>query len=269
MDDPFQIQRELRYGAPVCDQILAGRYFTIGYSWYFRQAKWTLEIVRRGGKEFAPDAFSKATRMNNFRADVRIPHRFRASLRAYKGNGFDRGHLVSSANGDLRHIENSETFLLSNMSPQNPDFNRQGWRKLEEAVRVLNARDDILEVYVLNCPFFDFRQQIALIGDKTDEYGINIPVPHGFVKSVLAEDRRGSLKLWTFLVPNEPVTKPLNDYLIKTYDAEQLIGGRFWDRITGQDIHKAKGGQKGWLEPMWELNSVPTPAPAPPIPPPR
>ena len=40
MNDPFQIQRELRYGAPVCDQILTGRYFTIGYSWHFRQAKW-------------------------------------------------------------------------------------------------------------------------------------------------------------------------------------------------------------------------------------
>ena len=47
MDNPFHIQRELRYGAPVCDEILIGRYFTIGYSWYFRQAKWTLEIINR------------------------------------------------------------------------------------------------------------------------------------------------------------------------------------------------------------------------------
>ena len=43
MNDPFQIQRELRYGAPVYDEILTGRFFTIGYSWYFRQAKWVLE----------------------------------------------------------------------------------------------------------------------------------------------------------------------------------------------------------------------------------
>lgn len=268
MNDPFQMQRELRYGAPVCDQILTGRYFTIGYSWYFRQAKWTLEIVRRGGKEFAPDVFSKATRLNNFRADVRIPHRFRASLRAYKKNGFDRGHLVSSANADLHEIGNSETFLLSNMSPQHPKFNQQGWRLLEDAVRLLNARDDILEVYVLNCPFFDFTQPIVMIGDKTDEFGINVPVPHGFVKSVLAENRRGGLSLWTFLIPNAPVSKPLKDYLIKTYDAEQLIGGRFWDRIAGQDMHKAKGGEKGWFEPMWDWKA-PKPAPAPPKPPQR
>ena len=38
----------------------------------------------------------------------------------------------------------------------------------------------------------------------------------------------------------QPVTKPLGDYLIKTYDAEQLIGGRFWDRASGGDMHDLK-----------------------------
>lgn len=239
-DDPFQMQRELRYGAPVCDQILTGRYFTIGYSWYFRQAKWTLEIVRRGGKEFIPEVFKKSERLDNFRADIRIPHRFRASLAAYKNSGYDRGHLVASSNAHLRSIENSETFLLSNMSPQTAQFNRQGWRVLEDAVRKLNERDDVLEVYVLNCPFFDFTKPMKMIGNKEDRFGINIPVPHGFVKSVLAEYRSGSLGLWTFLMPNEKLDKDIGDYLIKTYDAEQLIGGRFWDRISGNDIHSLK-----------------------------
>jgi endonuclease G, mitochondrial len=221
MNDPFLMQRELRYGYPVCDELLIGRYFTIGYSWYFRQAKWTLEIVSRGGNEFAPEAFTKAQRLNNFRADVRLPHRFRASLNAYKGNGYDRGHLVSSANATLSHIENSETFLLSNMSPQEPGFNQRIWKDLEEAVRELNARDDVLEVYVLNCPFFDFTKPLKLIGDKEDKYGINIPVPHGFVKSVLAEYRNGGLKLWTFLMENTKLMGKPGDYLVVTYDAEQ------------------------------------------------
>ncbi|MCL4671819.1 MAG: DNA/RNA non-specific endonuclease [Sphingomonadaceae bacterium] len=254
MDDPFQMQRELRYGAPVCDQLLVGRYFTIGYSWYFRQAKWTLEIVSQGGKEFAPAAFTKAERLDNFRADLRVPHRFRASLRAYSKSGYDRGHLVASANANLSDVRNSETFLLSNMSPQTADFNRQGWRKLEDAVRQLNAQDDVIEVYVLNCPYFDFMQPMKLIGDKDDAYGIKIPVPHGFIKSVLAEYRTGDLKLWTFKMPNAKIDKPLSDYLIKTYDAEQLIGGRFWDRVAGGDMHQAKGGDpKRPIEKMWKF----------------
>ena len=241
MDDPFQMQRELRYGAPVCDQILTGRYFSIGYSWYFRQAKWTLEIVNQGGKEFAPEVFDRVERLDNFRADVRIPYRFRASLEAFRGSGFDRGHLVASANSNLRHIENSETFLLSNMSPQHPDFNRKIWRKLEEKVRELNDRDDVLETYVLNCPFFDFTRDLVMIGDQDDEFGINIPVPHGFVKSVLVEFRSGRLDLWTFLMENRELEdEDFGRYLIVTYDAEQLIGGRFWDRASGGDMHDLK-----------------------------
>jgi len=245
MNDPFQIQRELRYGAPVCDEILVGRYFTIGYSWYFRQAKWVLEIVN-------PNAHFEweVERKDNFRADIRIPRRFRAGLKAYKGSGYDRGHLVGSANHDEREIQNSETFLLSNMSPQKPDLNRGLWRHLEAAVRELNDRDDILETYVLTCPVFYFDRKIETIGDDDDKYGIDVPIPHAFVKSVLAEDKRGRLKLWTFEMPNKKIHGELGDYLVVTYDAEQKVGGQFWDRIAGGDLHaqKSKPGK------MWKLD---------------
>ncbi|WP_299349814.1 DNA/RNA non-specific endonuclease [uncultured Shimia sp.] len=235
MNDPFQMQPELRYGAPVCDQILTGRYFTIGYSWYFRQSKWTLEIINRNDY-----LLTDVDRRDHFRADTRIPHRFRASLDAYRGSGFDRGHLVASANQDTQEIQNSETFLLSNMAPQVPNFNRRIWRELESKIRELNAREETLETYVLNCPVFYFGEAVETIGDADDEYGIYIPVPHAFVKSVLTEDIRGRLKLWTFEMKNQQLDGELEDYLVKTYDAEQLVGGRFWDRISGGDLHEQK-----------------------------
>ena len=245
MNNPFQIQRELRYGAPVCDEILTGRHFTIGYSWYFRQAKWVLEIINPLAKfEWEVD------RKDNFRADIRVPRRFRAGLKAYTRSGFDRGHLVSSANQDEIAIQNSETFLLSNMSPQKPDFNRRMWRNLESAVRKLNDQKNILETYVLTCPVFYFDQKIETIGDATDTHGIDVPVPHAFIKSVLAEDNRGRLKLWTFEMENKRLTGNLEDYLVVTYDAEQKVGGRFWDRVAGGDLHlhKRKPGK------MWKLD---------------
>jgi len=235
MNDAFQMQPELRYGAPVCDQILTGRYFTIGYSWYFRQAKWTLEIVNRN-----KHLLTEVERQDYFRADTRIPKRFRAGLEAYKGSGFDRGHLVASANQDIQEIQNSETFLLSNMSPQQKDFNRIIWNRLEGAIRDLNDREDVLETYVLTCPVFYFGETVNTIGDDSDDYGIDVPVPHAFVKSVLAEDKRGKLKLWTFEMKNEKLPGNLEDYLVSTYDAEQLVGGRFWGRISGGDLHKQK-----------------------------
>ena len=245
MNDPFQMQPELRYGAPVCDEILTGRYFTIGYSWYFRQAKWVLEIINRN--EFL---LTDVDRQNNFRADTRIPHRFRAGLEAYKGSGFDRGHLAASANQDVLVTQNSETFLLSNMSPQvGVGFNRGVWRKLEEAVRKLNDQDDINETYVLTAPLFYFEKEIKTIGDQNDEYGIDVPVPHSFVKSVLAEDKRGRLKLWTFEMENKVhEDTDLSNYLTNTYNVEQVLGGKFWTRVDGGILHKDKMNPRD----MWE-----------------
>lgn len=237
MNDPFQMQPELRYGAPVCDQLLTGRYFTIGYSWYFRQAKWTLEIINRERHLMNPD---EVQRLNNFRADTRIPERFRAGLKAYVSSGYDRGHLVGSANQNLRDLQNSETFLLSNMSPQNPAFNRAKWRELEMAVRRLDEREDVLETYVLTCPVFYFGKVIETIGDANHDFGIDVPVPHAFIKSVLIEDRKGRHLLWTFEMENRDLEGALGDYLVKTYDAEQIVGGRFWDRISGGDMHEMK-----------------------------
>ncbi len=236
MNDPFHIQRELRYGAPVCDEILVGRYFTIGYSWYFRQAKWVLEIVKPNA-EFAWET----ERGDVFRADVRIPPRFRAGLNAYRDSGYDRGHLAASGNHDELAIQNSETFLLSNMSPQVPGFNRGIWRKLETAVRDLNSRPDVLETYVLTAPIFFFDRKIETIGPDNEEYGIDVPVPHAFAKSILAEDARGRLKLWTFLMENkEGLSGELGDFLVSTYDVEQKMGGRLWDRVSGNDLHDQK-----------------------------
>ncbi len=244
MNDPFQIQRELRYGAPVCDEILTGRYFTIGYSWYFRQPKWVLEIVNPNAKfEW------EVKRKDSFRADVRLPRRFRAGLKAYKNSGYDRGHLVASANQDELAIQNSETFLLSNMSPQKPEFNRGLWRKLEIAIRALNNKSSILETYVLTAPLFYFDHKVETIGDDTEKYGIDVPIPHAFVKSVLAEDNKGRLKLWTFEMENKKLTGNLEDYLVVTYDVEQKVGGRFWSKVAGSDLHY----QKKKPRKMWEL----------------
>lgn len=246
INDPYQMQRELRYGAPVCDQILTGRYFTVGYSWYFRQAKWTLEIVNRG-RELATD-LPAVDRMDNFRADLRLPGRFRAGLGKYKGSGYDRGHLVASANANFGSIFNSETFLLSNMSPQHPDLNRRMWKDLEDATRQLDAQENILETYVLSCPVFFFNEPVRTLGREGDELGVAVPIPHAFVKSVLAEDDRGALHLWTFAMRNEKLSGKIEDYLINTYDAEELVGGRFWDRVAGGDIHEQKT-EKGK---MWD-----------------
>jgi endonuclease G len=238
MNDLPSLKRETRYGMPAADQILFNRHYVLGYSYYFRQAKWALEIVDSGKKDIE--------RIDNFRPDYRIPEIFRADLTDYRGSGYDRGHLVASANQNEIELQNSETFLLSNMSPQEKYFNRGIWRKLESAIRKLNEDEDIWETYIICGPVFYFDQPVESIGSGGDN-DVSIPIPNAYFKSVLTEDKRGKLKMWSFLMTNEESDKELKDFLVSTTLIEKLSGLVLWERLLGQKINK----EKNYVRPMW------------------
>lgn len=225
---------ETRYGCPSADQVLFNRFYTVGYSYYFRQAKWALEIVDPDKKDL-----EKVERLNNFRPDFRIPKRFRADLSDYSGTGFDRGHLVSSANLNDELIQNSETFLLSNMSPQTPAFNRNKWRQLEAAVRKLDSSPKVLETYVITGPMFDFDKKIKMIGHN-DKNGIKIPVPSHFFKCILTEELNGKIKMWSFEMKNASLSDELGDYIVSESYIERRAGLVLWGNLTGPEIDKEK-----------------------------
>ncbi len=232
------LRRETRYGVPTADQIICNRHYVIGYSYYFRQAKWALEIVD-------PDK-TDVERADNFRPDYRVPEIFRADLADYENSGFDRGHLVASANQVETELQNSETFLLSNMSPQEPKFNRKIWKKLEKAVRDLDKHPDVFETYVICGPIFDFGKPVTTIG-ATDDNGVTLPVPHSYFKSVLTENKKGVLKMWSFIIPNKASTKPLKDFLVPTTRIEKMSGLFLWERLVGKKIDREKNrARKMW-----------------------
>lgn len=228
---------QTRYGMPAADQILINRHYVVGYSYYFRQAKWALEIVD-------PDHLD-VERSDSFRPDYRIPSMFRADLVDYEGSGFDRGHLVASANQRETELQNSETFLLSNMSPQAPQFNRGIWKDLESEVRRLNGQTKrngekkILETYVICGPVFYFDKPVQSIG-AGDDNEVSIPIPNAYFKSILAENDRGTLNMWSFLLPNEPSDEPLESFRVSTTKIEQYTGIQLWDRLQGVKIEREK-----------------------------
>ncbi|MGI9570931.1 MAG: DNA/RNA non-specific endonuclease [Desulfobulbia bacterium] len=241
MLDLCSVKPEIRYGCPASDQILINRFFTVGYSYYFRQAKWALELVDPDKKDL-----DEVDRLNNFRPDFRVPKRFRADLSDYSGSGFDRGHLVASANQNDENIQNSETFLLSNMSPQTPNFNRQKWRELESVVRRLDEKSNVLETYVITGPIFDFGRSIELIGED-DSNGVRVPVPSHFYKCILTEEKNGKLKMWAFEMENTSLNDDLKDYRVSTSYIEQRAGISLWDNLTGPEIEK----EKNKIRAMW------------------
>lgn len=230
MFDLPSLRKDTRYGMPAADQVMFNRYFVVGYSYYFRQAKWVLELV---------DPDEGVDRHDNFRPDFRVPPMFRADLADYAGSGYDRGHLVASANQREQAIQNSETFLLSNMSPQAPGFNRRIWRDLEEAVRRLQNKQRIYETYVVSGPVFYFDRAVEVIG-ASDDNGVSIPIPHAYFKSILAENDKGSLQMWSFLLDNEGSDRPLSEFRVPTTEVERKAGIQLWPRLMGPEITREK-----------------------------
>lgn len=238
MVDTPSLRRETRYGMPAADQILVNRHYVLGYSYYFRQAKWALEIVDTEKIDIE--------RVETFRPDYRIPEQFRTDLVDYRNSGYDRGHLVSSANQSESLLQNSETFLLSNMSPQKPQFNRGVWKRLETAIRELNARSNIFETYVICGPIFDFDTPVARIGTE-DRNNVSLPVPNAYFKSVLTENNKGKLYLWSFILPNQESDKELSEFLVPTVLVEQMSGIFLWERLLGKTIQR----EKSKVRKMW------------------
>lgn len=74
-------------------------------------------------------------RVNSVRPDFRLAAKERAVLRDYARSGYDRGHLVSPSADSFSPESQEDTFLLSNMIPQDPDNNRHLHEGIESAVR--------------------------------------------------------------------------------------------------------------------------------------
>jgi endonuclease G, mitochondrial len=237
----LNIKRETRYGLPNADQILYNRHYVLGYSYYFRQAKWALEIVD-------PDSTDQE-RADNFRSDYRIPERFRADKDVYEGSGYNRGHLVASANQLETQIQNSETFLLSNMCPQKPRFNSGIWKKLEGAVRKLDDQKNVLETYVISGPLFYFDEEVIMMGDDKENISVTLPIPHAFFKSILVEKNTGTINMWSFIIPNKSTNKPLEEFLVETSKVEKISGLFLWETLLGTKMIK----KKNRISKMWKL----------------
>lgn len=80
------------------------------------------------------EAAEKTPRTGSFHDEKRVPQKFRVHSDDYTDSRYDRGHLAPA--GDFGDVESQkETFSMANVVPQDPNFNRYGWREIEEKVR--------------------------------------------------------------------------------------------------------------------------------------
>ena len=87
-------------------------------------------------------------RQNDFRPDDSLPSNwYRVKPSDYSRSGYDRGHIVPSADRTAKIQDNSATFLMTNIIPQTAENNRGAWRELEEYCRSLIRQGK--ELYII------------------------------------------------------------------------------------------------------------------------
>ena len=95
-----------------------------------------------------------ADRSDDFRPDEELPEAWYGVKKAdyqYNKYGFDRGHICPSADRTATKLDNSMTFLMTNMVPQSPDNNRVIWMHFENYERELVNKGN--EVYIIAGPY--------------------------------------------------------------------------------------------------------------------
>jgi len=127
------------------DEVVKHAYYTLSYSEQDEQAEWVYYELNSNQLN------SDISRSNNFRKDPYITTSS-AQLYDYKGSGYDRGHLAPA--GDMKYSSTamSESFYMSNMSPQAASFNRGIWKKIEKQFRDWSLKYG--ELVIITGPIF-------------------------------------------------------------------------------------------------------------------
>lgn len=187
--------------------LITHSHFSLSYVEDHEQAEWVYyklnPILLKGSSK----------RTNNFRVDLKVKTGS-AEISDYKKSGYDRGHLAPAADMKFSKISMSESFFMSNMSPQKPSFNRGGWKKLESLVRFW-AEDS--EIHIVTGGILN--KSLNKIG------GNRVSVPDYFYKIIFDTH---DCKMIGFVMPNKKITHELESYIKTIDEIENLTGIDFF-----------------------------------------
>lgn len=192
------------------DIIIEHTGFSLLYNEKHEQANWVAyELTKE-------ECFGTFKRSNKFVCDPKVVT-YTANNDDYKGTNYDRGHLAPSA--DMTWSSNSmkESFYYSNISPQEPGFNRGIWKRLEEKVR--NWAIENKSLFIVTGP---------VLSDNLLSIGSNkVSVPKYFYKVIL-DNTEPSVKGIAFIMPNSSSSLSLEYYAVSIDSVEKLTNIDFF-----------------------------------------
>ncbi len=158
----------------------------------------------------------------------------------YSRSGYDRGHLAPAGDFKFSQRLTRESFYMSNISPQAPQFNRGIWKELEDQVRAWARRDRGL--YVVTGPVL--KKGLETIGRQNE-----VAVPEQFYKVILYCNSP-KIRMIGFLMNNEPSNEPLRSFVVPVDQIERLTGIDFFPFISDDLERKLESTQEvdAWFD---------------------
>lgn len=159
-------------------------------------------------------------RTNKFKIDYDLKPEYRSTNKDYIQSGFDKGHMSPAGNHSANKISMSESFLLSNIVPQNPKINRGVWKNLEVKVREWVIKDK-RDFFIIQGTIFE---------SKYTTIGNQVAVPKSLFKIILDPKNQ---EIISFIFPNTDVkSKSLKNYISSIHEIENITGIDFFPNIS-------------------------------------
>ena len=221
----FDFEKEVDFLLPTSKspgELIRHEGYTLSYREQYKDAEWVAYPL------LAYETTGDADRKNEqFKPDPLVENGT-AIPSDYTRSGYDRGHLAPAADFKFSQRMMRETFFMSNITPQAPQFNRGIWSDLENQVRVWARRDK--GIYVVTGPVL--KPGLPTIG-KSNE----VTVPAKFYKVILYCNQP-NIRLIGFLLNNEEAHGSLQDFVVPVDLIEQLTGLDFFPKIPDDLEHK-------------------------------
>ncbi|HLU85979.1 MAG TPA: DNA/RNA non-specific endonuclease [Vicingaceae bacterium] len=228
------------------EEVIHHAAMSLVYSEKHEQAKWVAHII-------LPEIIKgKEGRSNDFREDSLIKTGTATEIDyflktknedgsyEYDGFGYDRGHLAPSADFRWSKKALSQSYLYSNMSPQLAAFNREKWGELEDILRGYIYNHPTTQLYVVTGPIL--HDSLPKI-----ERSINkVSIPEYFYKVVVDLTHQKAIG---FIMPNQKINYPLNNYAVSIDEVETATGIDFFHQIEDEleDALEKQNVIKDWL----------------------
>ena len=188
-------------------------------SWYSEALRIPLAVSWYLTKDHT---YGKSQRKNfAFTPDSDIPNP--VTTFDYMQSGYDRGHMCPAGDNKWNRTAQEQTFLMTNICPQNHNLNKNDWNDLEQLCRTWARRYE--RIYIVCGPVLRGNSHKTIGRERSRR----ITVPEAFYKVVLRTGKHPAAI--GFIYENVGSSQPMRQAVRSVDEIERLTGIDFFSSL--------------------------------------